>query len=120
MDLFEKRKLMKNLAEEEFIQENLDMLSREVPSESYGTIEHLAKEEADGRRIEANYRGETRAYWVPRDGAWISGKGITLEKAYHIFKEDDKTMEVGEVQNFYEGNAIIRRFEAEIRRILEE
>jgi hypothetical protein len=118
MDVFERRKLMKNLAEGNFTQEDLDMLSREAPSESYGGVEHLAKEESDGRRIEADYRGETRAYWVPQDGAWISGKGITLEKAYRIFKEDDKGMEVGEVQDFSERDAIIRGYRAEISRIL--
>ena len=120
MDVFQKRRVMQNLVNGHITQEDIDLLSKETPSESYGGVEHLTKEEADGRKIEATYGGETRNYWVPQDGAWINGSGITLEKAYRIFTEDDERMELREVQDHSERDAIIQGYWAEVKRVVED
>jgi len=88
-------------------------------SESYGKIEHLAKESAEGRKVEANYCGENVSYWVPSDGAWINGKGLSVTQAYKIVNENDSSMELREVQSPSEIEAIARGCKSQMRRILE-
>jgi hypothetical protein len=120
MDVFQKRQVMQNLVDGNVTQEDIDLITGESHSESYGDVEHLAKEEADGRRIQASYSGESRHYWVPQDGAWINGSGITLDKAYRIFAEDDERMELREVQDHSERDAIVQRYWAEVKRVVED
>ena len=118
MDVFQKRQVMQNLVDGNVTQEDIDLLTRESHSESYGDVEQLIKEEADGRKIEATYGGETRNYWVPQDGAWINGDGITLDKAYRIFAEDDEQMELKEVQDHSERDVIVEGYWAEVKRVV--
>ena len=120
MDVFQKRRVLQNLVDGNVTQEDIDLLTKESPVEEYGGVERLAKEEADGRKIEANYAGETRNYWVPSDGAWINGSGITLDKAYRIFGEDDRQMELREVQGHSERDAIVQGYWAEVKKVLDK
>lgn len=89
-------------------------------SERYGDNKTLIKQEVKGRKINIHHTNEERAYWIPSDKCWISGKGISLNQAYRIFAEDDKVMEVREVQSFSERDEIVKELYAEIKRILKK
>lgn len=118
-NVFERRKAMKNLASGNFTQDNINDLSYN-PQETYGELEQLSKQDTEGRKIEASYRGENRSYWLPNEKVWASGKGIRIDQAYLILGEDDKTMKVKEVKNFSELESITKALYGEIRRILKK
>jgi len=117
-DVYKKRRMLKNFAEGNPTREDIEFVMRDTAKDRYGELETISTEEADGRRLEANCHGETRQYFVPRDGAWINGKGIRLDKAYRIFEEDDSTMTVREVESHSERQAVIQEYMQEIQRVL--
>lgn len=119
MDVFQTRQMIKELGNPNVNQETVDKWNRIIAEqpEKEGEVEKLVKSEAEGRKISTNYRGQTVNYWVPRDAAWASGRQITVEKAYRIVSEDEKTMELREVY----GNqieAVKQGYLQEIKRIL--
>lgn len=111
----QRRKVMKNLAEGNFTQDDIT-LSYDL-QETYGELGQLNRD-SNGMKITAEYNGEQRIYFVPSEVAWANGKGIRTEKAYRVFGENNKTMEVKEVQNFSELEAITKAVYDEIRKKL--
>jgi len=119
-DVFKKRRAMLNFARGMPTREDIEFMMSQSAKDVYGELETLSKEEVSGRRLDAEHKGEIRQYYVPSEGAWISGKDIRLDKAYRVFEEDDKTMTVREVESHSEKQAIIQGFMQEIRRILKK
>ena len=121
-DVYKKRRMMKNFAEGKFTPEDITFAighAEALPS-VYGNLETISKEDASsGRLLEASCHGETRQYFVPGDSAWISGKGIRIDKAYRIFEQDDTTLTVREIKSALETQAIREGYMQEIRRVLE-
>ena len=96
-DVYGRRQAMINLAAGGGTQEDADALTGSS-EDSYGEVEQIPKDEARGR-YEAVYKGQARQYFVPSDGAWMGGGRVTMEKAYLVVGEDDKTVQVMRVQN---------------------
>lgn len=80
------------------------LLRVEAEKESYGEAETIPKTER-GLRADANYHGETRHYFVY--DAWANGGGLTVDKAYRIFQENDEVMEVRQVESPLEIRAVV-------------
>jgi hypothetical protein len=119
-DVFKRRKAWLNLSRGDPTKEDIEFMMKDAAKDRYGELETLSIEELDGRRLDASYKGETRQYYVPSKGAWMSGKGIRLDKAYRVFEEDDKILTVREIQSHSEKQAIIQGYMKEIGRILEK
>ncbi|MFH1710691.1 MAG: hypothetical protein ABH840_00080 [Nanoarchaeota archaeon] len=115
-DVFKRRQAMINLAAGRGTQEDADALTGSS-EDSYGEVEQISKDEARGR-YEAIYKGETRQYFVPSDGAWISGRRITMEKAYLVVGEDDNIVQVRRVQNPSELESVKLAMIERVRKIL--
>jgi hypothetical protein len=113
MDVLTKRNLMKKLEEGTFTQEELDSVLKNHQSGQYGDTEYIAKEKSKGTRIETSFRDEIRAYWVPEEGTQLSARGIRIQKAYRIFNEAEGRMELREVEEPSERDAIVRGYEKE-------
>jgi len=118
MDVYERRKAIINIIEGNFTQEDARILSENSLPENYGKREQLAKEDVSGRKISVTYMGNTNPYFIPSEGEWMNRKGISIERAYRIFKEDDKTIEVGKVQDFSELEKIAEGIKQEIIKLL--
>ncbi|MBW3001923.1 hypothetical protein KY338_02040 [Candidatus Woesearchaeota archaeon] len=119
-DVYKRRRMMKNFAEGNPTKEDIEFMMQDSEQDRYGELETISKDAADGRRLDADYHGETRQYYVPSDGAWMSGNGFRLDKAYRVFEENDNTMTVREVEHPSEKQAIIQGYMQEIRRILDK
>lgn len=113
MDIIKRRKFFLGKLSPNEISELVQSES-EMP-EYYGDEESLEKEKVEGRRIETDYRGENRTYWVPADATWGNAKGIRVDRAYRIFKEDDLKMQVKIVQEPSEIEAVKRGYIEVIR-----
>lgn len=72
------------------------------------------------RTISATYQGSTNTYAIPTDGAWISGKGIRMQRAYRIFQENHDTIKAEKVQNPSELECAAQGLYQEVRRILKK
>ncbi len=122
-DVYQRRRIFKNFAEGKFTPEDIAFVTSQaeaLPS-VYGNLETISKEDASsGRMLEASCHGETRQYFIPRDSAWINGKGIRIDKAYRIFEQDDTTLTVREIQSSFETQVIREGYMQEIRKILDK
>jgi len=122
MDVLRKAQMLRAFADPNTPQETLEKWKKTVEGEpveeSYGNLEQISTE-ADGRKLEVSIMGEQRTYWVARDAAWVSGKGITIDEAYRVFKEGETGMEVKKVQNPAEIKAIKGAYMAQIKKIIE-
>jgi len=121
MDVFTKRKMLIELSDPNVSQETRDKwaarLAFEAPTE--GEVEKIVKAETEGSKIEAEFRGEKVTYWTPQNTVWISGKGITVDRAYRVVSEDDETMEVRQVYGD-QIQAIKQAYIAKARAIVDE
>jgi len=88
--------------------------------EHYGGEEVLQKSDVQGTRMQLDYRGETRDYFYTSDGIWISGRGIDVQKVYRVFGEDDKTLNVRQVQESREIEAIVQGCKRKIKEIVDK
>lgn len=118
-DVYRRRQAMKNLAEGRGTSEDAEALTggRE---EQYGEMIEMQKKDAEGRRLVAGHFGEQRNYFIPRDKAWASGRGITIEQAYRVFEETEDIMKVREVISASELESVTKGMRQEIRRILDK
>jgi hypothetical protein len=81
-------------------------------------IEVFAKEQIkDWGRYSGRYAGEDRTYLAPRDGIWLSGRDVLVEKAYRLMEEDECSVVVREIQSS-ETSAVVSICRQEIRRML--
>jgi hypothetical protein len=127
MDVFERRKMFKELADPNVSRETVEKYRKimleeqqqereeERLDDNYGPAMNMDKEAVygsvrtsieardndavkyKGERIEAEFGGKRLPYFVT--DSWISGKGISVERAYRIFEENDNQMTVRRVQN---------------------
>jgi hypothetical protein len=107
---------MINLAAGKGTQEDVDALTGSS-EDSYGDVEQFPKEDVR-KRYYATYKEQARPYFVPSDGAWISGGRVTMERAYLIVGEDDKTVQVRRVQSASELESVKFAMIDEVRRLL--
>ena len=120
-DVYKRRRIFKDFSEGKFTPEDIAFVTSnaEAMQSVYGNLETISREDASsGQLLEASCHGETRQYFVPGDCAWINGKGISINKAYRIFKQDDTTLTVREIQSSFETQAVIQGYKQEIQRIL--
>jgi hypothetical protein len=109
-DVYERRKAILGIG-------NSSILFRDSPLEEYGQVQEM-NVNSDGRRVTAVYSGEERNYFVPADGAWMSGGKLGVTQAYRILESDKDIMQVIEVKNISELESVANGMKAEIRRIL--
>tara|TARA_Y100000310_G_C20380555_1_gene667892 strand:+ start:358 stop:732 length:375 start_codon:yes stop_codon:yes gene_type:complete len=96
---YERRKAMINILRENYSQEDVEALCGNEQADNYGETEEISNEEASRGRYEALHKGEKVPYYVPSDGAWLSGSRVTMEKAYRIIGESDDKTKIRRVQN---------------------
>lgn len=139
MDVFERRKMFKEMADPNVTQETIakwqKKLAERPVEEQYGELIEMAKDKVSGgvitfidatcgdehykgQRIEAAYRGQQVPYYVT--DSWISGKGITVENAYRIFEETDARMAVRKVTQPSELECIADGLRTNVRKMIDK
>jgi hypothetical protein len=132
MDVYDRRRAFKNMAEGNFTQADVDIISssslpKEDGREEVFEIDKLTgkkfkfihahlpgKSIKEGSKIEAYHHGKKADYWVVE--SWGNAGGIRIDEAYRIETQNDATMSVRRVKDPSELESVSRGMAQDIRR----